>query len=84
MADRFRFILDSEGSVLRQTLVEQGDGSYAPLVASEKSEWLSIVVVGKTRDPSKDMEQQFGDGTVQTIYFDVNADFAGRSERVAI
>lgn len=75
---RYRFF-----SGIRE-FVDNGNGTVSEVVTVSKSldDWSSIVITGSTRDPSKDITQVFGDGTVQTIYFNTNGDWAGRSARV--
>lgn len=47
----------------------------------DKSDWLSEAVTGRTRDPSKDVETVYGDGTRETFYFTASGEYAGKSAR---
>ena len=64
---------------------DMGDGTFAKVgysFISSDSDNLSISIDGRTPDPTKNLVQNFGDGTTQTIYFDSSGEWAGRSERV--
>ena len=54
----------------------------APIVIIDKSSWASETVVGMTRDATKDVTTNYGDGTAETLYFTTAGDYAGKSERV--
>lgn len=44
--------------------------------------FLSITVPDRIPDPTQDLIMEYGDGTVQTIYFTEDGDFAGRTKRI--
>lgn len=44
--------------------------------------FVSITVPNRIPDPTQDLIMEYGDGTVQTIFFTADGDFAGRTKRV--
>ena len=70
--------VDANGSLLVSTA-----GASVGTGASVVSDVTSVKVGGATivRDPSKDEVYTYGDGTTETLYFNVNGKFAGSTPR---